>query len=80
MFLDISGNNVTTTPEEKETNNIIQKTGRICGSNTSDQDILNSLSENFDFMAGGRVSFIRINITIENKANRDEIQNISRSP
>ena len=76
----MSGNKVTTTPEEKDTSSMIQKTGRIFGSNTSDHDILNNFHENLDFMAGAKVSFMRIRMRMESKANREEIQNISFSP
>ena len=80
MFLEMSGNKVITTPEEKEMKSMTQKTGRIWGSNTSVQDILNNFQENLDFMAGGNVSFMRMRMRMENKANIDEIQNISRRP
>ena len=80
IILEMSGIKVTTTPDEKETNNIIQKTGRIVGSKMSFQPILKSLNENFDFMDFGSVSFMRNKIKIDNKAKIDDIQNISLRP
>ena len=76
----MSGNSVTTTPDEKETNNMIQKTGKTFGSKTSFQPILNKLHDKGLFIALGKVSFIRSKIKIENNANKEDIQNISFKP
>jgi hypothetical protein len=80
IILEISGTKVTMTPYEKETKIIIQKTGIILGSKTSFQPILKSDKDMGFFLDLGKVSFILVRIKMDNKAKRDEIQNISRSP
>ena len=59
---------------------MIQKTGIILGSKTSFQPILKSEMDIGFFLDLGNVSFILVKIKIDNKANREDIQNISRRP
>ena len=73
MILEVSGMSVIMAPAEKETNNIIQKTGTIFGSKTSFHPILNKERLSRDFIALGNVSFILLSIIMEAKAKTDDI-------
>ncbi len=73
MILEVSGIKVIIAPAEKETNNMIQNTGIILGSNTSFHPILNRDKLSRDFIVGGKVSFIRLKIRRGAKAKTEEM-------
>ena len=80
IIFEMSGTKVTITPYENETNIMIQNTGIILGSKTSFQPILKSEMDIGFFLDLGNVSFILVKIKMDNKAKREDIQNISRRP